>query len=60
MKDVATYGRTVLFVSHNMDVIQALCPRTILLRNAELAEDGSVENVISKYMADAHVSVMAI
>ena len=32
MSDVASQGRTVLFVSHNMDVMQALCPKLIPLR----------------------------
>src|SRR6187455_1332247 len=32
MKDVATGGRTVLFVSHNMSAVQLLCTRAIYLR----------------------------
>ena len=31
MSEIAGAGRTVLFVSHNMAAIQALCPRTIYL-----------------------------
>src|SRR5262249_3294597 len=31
MSEVATGGRTVLFVSHNMSAIQALCEKSILL-----------------------------
>src|SRR5207237_3936664 len=31
MSDVAKQGRTILFVSHNMAAIQALCPQALLL-----------------------------
>jgi len=37
MQDVASHGRTVLFVSHNMAAIQRLCPQSLLLSNGELA-----------------------
>jgi len=37
MQDVASHGRTVLFVSHNMAAIQQLCPRSLLLCDGELA-----------------------
>lgn len=37
MQDVASHGRTVLFVSHNMGAIQRLCPQSLLLSNGELA-----------------------
>ena len=37
MQDVASHGRTALFVSHNMAAIQRLCPQSLLLNNGELA-----------------------
>ena len=40
MKGVAGHGRTVLFVSHNMDAVRRLCSRGILLRNASVAFNG--------------------
>src|SRR5438874_235276 len=40
MGDVAREGRTVLFVSHNMAVIQALCRRGVFLDDGRLAFDG--------------------
>lgn len=42
-------GRTVLFVSHNMSSIMALCNRAILLRNGQIYYSGSVSDTISKY-----------
>ncbi|MDB6052818.1 MAG: transporter ATP-binding protein [Verrucomicrobiales bacterium] len=51
MENVAGEGRTVLFVSHNMGTIKALCKRGILLKKGEIAMDGRIEPVISAYMA---------
>ena len=45
-------GRTVVFVSHNMASIRALCPRAILLeRGRALKADGDVEDVIGAYLS---------
>src|SRR6266571_8192633 len=51
MGDVARGGRTVLFVSHNMEAIRALCQRGILLRDGEIAADGEADNVVEAYFA---------
>lgn len=51
MSRVARGGRTVLFVSHNMDAIQRLCTRCLLLERGELTEDGPTGDVIAAYMA---------
>jgi homopolymeric O-antigen transport system ATP-binding protein len=48
--DVAKAGRTVLFVSHNMTAINQLCPRTVLLSDGKLAEDGPTMSVIAAYL----------
>lgn len=52
MKDVAEEGRTVLFVSHNMEAIKRLCRRTILLNYGEIIEDGATESTISRYISE--------
>src|SRR5712664_2330739 len=43
-------GRTVLFVSHNIAAIQALCPRAILLANGRLISIGPTSEVIESYL----------
>ena len=48
--EVSKAGRTVLFVSHNMRVIQNLCSRVILLRNGDLALSGDPDFVIGDYL----------
>ncbi len=51
MKDVATQGRTVLFVSHNMAAIQSLCTSGIFLQQGELKAHGPIEKIINNYLA---------
>ena len=51
MGQVATGGRTVLFVSHNMSAIRALCTRCARLSSGELAEVGDVEEAIEQYIS---------
>ena len=50
MQDVAEHGRTVLFVSHNMQSVARLCPRTILLNDGGVLADGPSHEVVSLYM----------
>jgi lipopolysaccharide transport system ATP-binding protein len=50
MSDVATEGRTVLFVSHNMVAIQSLCKRALWLERGEIVEDGVAGAVVSNYL----------
>lgn len=56
MHDVARGGRTVLFVSHNMAAVQALCDRGILLEAGRLALAGSTDDVVRAYLAGRHGS----
>lgn len=49
MGDVAKGGRTVLFVSHNMDAINRLCTRGILFRAGHLGGDGEIRQLTQKY-----------
>ena len=50
MKSVsAEEGRTVLFVSHNMNSVMQLCNRGILLNEGKLILDGDVDEAISLY-----------
>ena len=51
MDDVAKLGRTVLFVSHNMNAIQRLCTQTIYVEKGELVEKGLTRDVVSRYIS---------
>lgn len=50
MGESASQGRTVLFVSHNMAVIQALCKRGIFLDHGSIHADGSIETAVAAYL----------
>lgn len=50
MEDVGKKGRTVLFVSHNMDAVSTLCPRSIMLTNGLLTDVGLTSEIIGKYL----------
>lgn len=51
MQDISKGGgRTVLFVSHNMAAVRALCKRGVVLVDGQLHFEGSVEHAINKYM----------
>ncbi len=50
MDEIAHGGRTILFVSHNLTAVSALCSRAILVDHGKLAADGEVRDVISRYL----------
>ena len=50
MEELSRYGRTVLFVSHNMPVLARLCDRAILLREGQVVMDGASEDVVAHYL----------
>jgi lipopolysaccharide transport system ATP-binding protein len=51
ISEVANAERTVLFVSHNMEVVQQLCQRAILLKEGRLIEDAEPREVIQSYLS---------
>jgi lipopolysaccharide transport system ATP-binding protein len=50
MHEVASDGRTVIFVSHNLAIIQALCQRGVLLARGEAVIDAPVDEAIEHYL----------
>lgn len=49
MEEVGKGGRTVLFVSHNMAALRALCNIGIILDKGKLVQLSEIEDAISKY-----------
>ena len=49
MGEVASGGRTVLFVSHNMTAVRTLCQRTILLDGGRVQRDGGTPESVTEY-----------
>ena len=53
MKDITQkQGRTILFVSHNMEAIKQLCLKTILLENGKIIKYDTTEKVIYHYLGN--------
>ena len=57
MSDVASKGRTVLFVSHNMAAVRAICATGLLLRDGRIAHAGPVDELIAQYTRQTATSV---
>lgn len=52
MDDVSKQGRTVIFVSHNMNALQRLCPKSLLLNQGRLVAEGDTDVVITQYLSE--------
>ena len=50
ISDLVREGRTLVFVSHNMSAIEALCERAVLLRQGRIVADGPAREVIKDYL----------
>jgi ABC-type polysaccharide/polyol phosphate transport system ATPase subunit len=48
-------GKTLLFVSHDMEAVKRVADRALWLHDAHIAEDGTVEQVIDAYHAALHI-----
>lgn len=55
MRDVASIGRTVVFVSHNMAAVSSLCSKAMVLWDGKLEYPlGEVEEAVQVYLAQVH------
>lgn len=52
MNDVASEGRTVLFVSHNIPTLMRLCRTGLLLDKGNVIMRGDIQAVVEKYLSD--------
>ncbi|MEO6904405.1 MAG: polysaccharide ABC transporter ATP-binding protein [Bacteroidia bacterium] len=50
MMNVAKDGRTILFVSHNISAVEALCNKGILINHGMVQKQGSVKEIIDAYI----------
>ena len=55
MRDVASMGRTVIFVSHNMAAVSSLCSKAMVLWQGQVEYPlGSVEGAVQQYLSQVH------
>ena len=60
MKDVSKgEGRTVLFVSHNMDSIKRLCTKGVLLEKGSVVYQGTAHECVDRYISSDMIDVTA-
>lgn len=57
MMNIAESGKTILYVSHQMQTIRQLCTRVIVLKEGKVVFDGDVEKGIDIYSESADVNV---
>ncbi|HLO73758.1 MAG TPA: ABC transporter ATP-binding protein [Flavobacterium sp.] len=51
MNDVSKgEGRTILFVSHNLDAVKKLCNKGLLLHHGQLIHDGNIDTTLDSYL----------
>jgi len=50
-------GRTILFVSHNLQAVRSLCRRSLLLEGGRLVADGATSDVIQSYLGAQRTSM---
>jgi lipopolysaccharide transport system ATP-binding protein len=60
MNEVAKHGRTVLFVSHDLGAVNALCNRAILLHEGTMIRNGPTREVTAYYLDKANKLYSAI
>ncbi|HZO87544.1 MAG TPA: ABC transporter ATP-binding protein [Chthonomonadaceae bacterium] len=58
MQEVAGSGRTVLFVSHNMAVVQQLCQRGICLQRGAVCVDGTAAEAVGAYLHSLELAAL--
>ncbi len=51
LQEVTRRGRTVLFVSHNMDAIERLCNRVLVLERGRLVDYGETPHILAQYLS---------
>ena len=49
MGSFAQSGRTVLFVSHNMEAVRSLCQRGVWLKDGRVHDDGKADEIVEAY-----------
>jgi homopolymeric O-antigen transport system ATP-binding protein len=55
MEDLSQSGRTVIFVSHNLQAVTRLCDTAIMLEHGQLVQEGSSEDVVAHYLRSGRI-----
>ena len=55
MQSISNSGRTIIFVSHNMASIEALCTHSIYLKKGKIISSGKPSTIIKNYISDSTI-----
>lgn len=50
MNEISKEGRTILFISHNMDAVLNLCTKGILIENGQIKSVGDIRDIVNEYL----------
>jgi lipopolysaccharide transport system ATP-binding protein len=50
MYDIRQEGRTIIFVSHDMEAVKRVCKRAIWINKGQIEADGTVDSVVGDYL----------
>ena len=51
MEEIQRQGKTIVFVSHDLDTVKDLCQRAMLLQDGRIASIGATDKVVDDYLA---------
>lgn len=51
------YGTTIILTSHNMEDVEEVCERIVMIDHGHKIYDGQLQNLIKKYATDKYISV---
>jgi lipopolysaccharide transport system ATP-binding protein len=60
IKEISGGGRTIIFVSHNIEAVKRLCSRGLLLHKGTLVATGDINTVTRKYLETGNLSQSSI
>jgi ABC-type polysaccharide/polyol phosphate transport system ATPase subunit len=59
LSDLKRSGTTILLVSHDLAAVESVCPRTVVLRDGSIVDDGPTDDVLVRYVTEANREFVA-
>ena len=60
MEDISSHGRTIIFVSHQLPMIEALCSRAYLLEKGCLSKSGNTKEITDSYLRSSTITNLSL
>ena len=60
LQEIRTEGRTMVFASHDLELMREMCSRAIWLEHGRIRLQGEVSDVLNAYQATAHANAHAV